>query len=283
MRMKTKLSRRGGALGWLLALQLAACALDAAAADRPYSFGVFPYLPVTKIHEMFAPIAADFEAKIRRPVRLLSKARYETFEADIRKESYDIAFLQPFLYVDAHDHHGYLPLARRRGKLAVLVVVREDSPVTSLKELEGKTLANPPADAAVSHLTSMALLSAGIDPRHGVRRDYGKNHFTCLQSVLIGVADACGTADGPLHALQKQKQGRSGLRVLPTTADIPYPLFVVHQRVPKADRDALLTTILDWDTTEGGKRILRAAEFTSFVTASDADYQEVRQYLRRGQ
>ena len=257
--------------------------MHSGAADKPYSFGVFPYLPVTRIHEMYAPIAADFEAKIGRPVRLLSKARYETFEADIRDEAYDIAYIQPVLYVDAHDHHGYLPLARRRGKLAVLVVVREDSPIASLKDLEGKTLANPPADAAVSHLTSMALLSAGIDPRQGVRRDYGKNHFTCLQSVLIGVADACGTADGPLHALQKQKQGRSGLRVLPTTADMPYPLFVVHQRVPKAVRDALLRTILAWETTEEGRRILRAVEFTSFVTASDADYKVVRQYLRRGQ
>jgi len=263
----------------LIALGMACCGTTALAAEPPYEFGVFPYLPQTRIHELYSPIAADFEAKLGRQVQLSSKARYETFAEELRKSTYDIAFVQPFDYVDAHDKHGYLPLARRVGDLEGLIVVRRDSPLTSLQDLKGRIVANPPADAAVSQVTSMALWDAGIHPSTGVKRDYGRNHFTCLQSVLIGAADACGTAQQPLRTLESG-QAMPRFRVLHKTVRMPHALFVVHKRVSRKDREALLKTIVDWPKTEEGRRILDRGQFIPFVAASDTDYELVREYVR---
>jgi phosphonate transport system substrate-binding protein len=263
----------------LLALGMACCGPTALAAELPYEFGVFPYLPQTKIHELYSPIAADFEAKLARQVQLSSKARYETFAEELRKATYDIAFVQPFDYVDAHDKHGYLPLARRVGDLEGLIVVRRDSPLTSIQDLKGRIVANPPADAAVSQVTSMALWDAGIHPSTGVKRDYGRNHFTCLQSVLIGAADACGTAEQPFRTLESG-QTSTRFRILHKSARIPNVLFVVHKRVSKRDRDSLLKTILDWPKTEEGRKILERGQFVPYVAATDVDYNVVRDYIR---
>jgi phosphonate transport system substrate-binding protein len=263
----------------LIALGMACCGTTALAAEPPYEFGVFPYLPQTRIHELYSPIAADFEAKLGRQVQLSSKARYETFAEELRKSTYDIAFVQPFDYVDAHDKHGYLPLARRVGDLEGLIVVRRDSPLTSIQDLKGRIVANPPADAAVSQVTSMALWDAGIHPSTGVKRDYGRNHFTCLQSVLIGAADACGTAQQPLRTLESG-QAMPRFRVLHKTVRMPHALFVVHKRVSRKDREALLKTIVDWPKTEEGRRILDRGQFIPFVAASDTDYEVVREYVR---
>jgi phosphonate transport system substrate-binding protein len=142
---------------FLCSIGIALCGTYAGATENPYQFGVFPYLPVTKIYDLYNPMAVDFGAKLGRQVRLMSKAGYGAFGDELRREVYDIAFVQPFDYVDAHDNHGYLPLARQSGNLHALIVVRDDSPLKSLKDLRGKTIANPPVDAAVSHLTSMAL------------------------------------------------------------------------------------------------------------------------------
>ena len=60
-------------------------------------------------------------------------------------------------------------------------------------------------DAAVSFLTTLALRDAGIDPKTGVKRFYGKNHYACLQSVVIGAADACGMAEGALRTIEKNE------------------------------------------------------------------------------
>lgn len=267
---------------WLLSI--AAVALggaQAVAADGPYEFGVFPFLTLAKIQEYFEPMEADFEAKLGRPVRLSSKPTYYSFKEALLKETYDIAFVQPFDYVEAHDRHGYLPLARRAAKLEALILVRPDSPLRTLKDLKGKTIANPPVDAAVSHLTSMALRDAGIDPATGVRREYGKSHFTCMQAVLIGDADACGTSEQAVLHFQREKQMSTRLRQLHRTPPIASALFVVHERVPKRDRDILLTTIVDWPKTEEGGRTMAGGQF-SYVQARDAEYDSVRRYIRDG-
>lgn len=266
---------------FLCAIGIAFCGTQASGADKPYEIGVFPYLPLAKIQELYAPMATDFEAKLGRQVRLSSKAEYATFEEELSKETYDIAFVQPFDYVGAHDKHGYLPLARRGEDLEALIVVRHNSPLKTIKDLKGKTVANPPVGAAVSHLTNMALQDAGINPKTGVKRDYGKNHFTCMQSVLIGAADACGTAEQALLHFEKEKQMTTRFRVLHKTARIPHALFVVHKRVPKKDRDTLLKTILDWPKTEEGKKIIDGGQFIPFVAAKDADYHVVRRYYIR--
>lgn len=252
----------------------------AGAADKPYEFGVFPNLPLARIHELHAPMASEFEARLGRPVRLSSKAAYAAFGEELRNETYDIALVQPFDYVDAHDKHGYLPLARRGEALEAVIVVRQDTPLASIKDLKGRIVSNPPADAAVSHLTSMAFRDAGIDPQTGIKRYYGKNHFACLQSVVIGAADACGTSEQALRTIEKQSQLPSRFRILHKTASIPHALFVAHKRVPQKDRDILLHTILEWPSTETGRKILDAGHFVPFVAARDADYEVVRRYIR---
>ena len=251
----------------------------ASAADEPYQFGVFPYLPVARIYELHAPMAADLQAKVGRPIRLSSKADYAAFGQELRNEVYDIAFVQPFDYVDAHDKHRYIPLARRGEALEAVIVVRQESPLASIQDLKGRIVSNPPADAAVSQLTSMAFRDAGIDPENGVKRYYAKNHFACLQSVVIGAAEACGTAEQAMRTIKMQSPP-ARFRVVHKTASIPHALFVAHQRVPQKDRDLLLHTILDWSNTEPGRKILDGGQFVPFVAAKDSDYEVVRGYLR---
>ena len=263
----------------LCAIGLAFCASQALAEEKPYEFGVFPNLPLARIYELHAPMASDFEAKLGRSVRLSSKAAYAAFGEELRKETYDIALVQPFDYVDAHDKHGYLPLARRGEALEAVIVVRQDSPVASLKDLKGRIVSNPPADAAVSQLTSMAFRDAGIDPQTGVKRYYGRNHYACLQSVVIGAADACGTAEQALRTIEKQTQP-ARFRIVHKTASIPHALFVAHKRVSQKDREILLQTILGWPGNETGRKILDAGDFVPFIAAKDADYEVVRRYIR---
>ncbi len=275
------MARRRLASQLLCAAAIAFCAAaQANAAEAPYELGVLPYLPLTRIHELYGPVAGDLGAKLGRQVRLSSKADYRSFREELRRQTYDIGFVQPFDYVDAHDRHGYLPLARRAERLEAVIVVREESPLRAIKDLAGKTLANPPMDAAVSFLTTMALRDAGIDPKTGVKRFYGKNHYACLQSVVIGAADACGMAEGALRTIESEKPTTARFRILHQTASIPPALFVVHGRVAQKDRAILLRTILEWPNTEEGRKIIERGQFAPFVVANDAEYNVVRRYLR---
>ena len=250
-------------------------------ADDALKFGVFPYLPQSKLQELFTPIAADFEKALGRKVELSSRAEYATFAEGLRSQTFDIALIQPFDYPAARDRHGYLPVARRGEHLEALIIVPIDSKIRSLKDLKGKTVANPPSEAAVSYLTSMALLDAGVDPLKGVKREFGKSHFSCMQSVLVGSADACGTAEQALLHFEKEKQMTSKFRILYKTPPVAHSLFVVHERVPTEVRGRLQSLILNWPNTEAGKKIIENGQFIPFVLAQDKDYQSVRKAMTR--
>lgn len=251
------------------------------AAENELKFGVFPYLPPSKLSNLFTPIADDFEKTLGMKVLLTSKGEYAGFTEKLVSEDYDLAFVQPFDYVTAHDAHNYLPVARRGGALRAIIVVKQDSPIQSIDELAYKTVANPPKVAAVSHLTSMALKKAGVNPDTGVVRDYGKSHFSCMQSVLIGTADACGTARQALSHFEKKNMSKR-LRIVAESDEIPHSLFIVHKRVPEELRHKLADRILNWPNSSGGQKLLSNGKFIPFVAAKDSDYDIVRKYINHG-
>lgn len=260
-------------------LVFAACIANAAA--ETLHLGVFPYLPPGKLQELFEPIAADLEKALNRKITLSTRAEYESFASALKAQEFDIALIHPFDYPAARDRHGYLPIARRKEELRALILVSADSPIRTLADLRGKTIANPPREAAVSYLTSMALLGAGIDPAKGIKRDFGKSHFSCMQKVLIGEADACGTAYQALMHFEKEKQLTAKFRVLHESEPISHALFVVHKRISGKERDALQARILDWQNTVAGRQIIDAGQFIPFVAAADKDYVSVRKIMNK--
>jgi len=239
---------------------------------------VFPHFSAGQIENMFAPIAVDLSKALGRPVALKTKSSYVAFTTELDRESYDIAFIQPFDYVRAHDLHGYIPLARRGERLAALIAVKADSPLQTLADLKGKKLGLPPEVAAVSHLTKMALLQAHIDPRTDVTIQYYKAHDSCLQQVLIGEVAACGTAAYPIRFFENKWHVK--FRVLAKSQSISHSLFVVHPRVPKSDREIILKTILSLADTETGRKLLEKGELKPFIAVTDAEYDSVREYSR---
>lgn len=247
-------------------------------APSPYVFGVFPHLAVARLEKIYAPMAADFGRVLERQVYFRTKPSFEKFMAELRKQTYDIVFVQPFDYVWAHEY-GYLPLARRSEPLTAQIMVSEDSRYNDLKDLKGATLALPPAEAAVSHLTKMALMDAGIDPQQNVRLQYTKSHDSCLQRLLIGSVDACGTAAGPVRYFQTHM--KVNFRILGKSQTIPHALIAVHARVPETERERLRATILSWADSPDGRKLLERGELKPFQAVADAEYDVVRKYWRR--
>ena len=197
---------------------------------------------------------------------------------ELRKQTYDIVLVQPFDYVWAHEY-GYLPLARRSEPLAAQIMVAENSPHFDLKDLKGAVLALPPAEAAVSHLAKMALLDAGLDPHRNVRLQYTKSHDSCLQRLLIGAVDACGTAAASVRFFQARM--KVSFRTLGKSLTIPHSLIAVHSRVPEGERERLRETIISWADSFEGRKLLERGELKPFQTVADAEYDVVREYWRK--
>lgn len=261
---------------FLLCLMLGNTVLACQDDVKGYQFGVFPHIPPSNLIKVYSPLAKDFAQKLNKKVTISTKDSFTNFMKELKKESYDIAYVQPFDYIWAHDKYNYEPLAARAGKLSAILIVNKDSDIKSIKDIKGKTIINPPKVAAVTILTTATLKKFGLDPNKDVKRLYGRSHFTCMQQVLIGAADVCGTAPIPLKHFEKHKMANR-FRIIYESESIPHSLYVVHKRVPEADQKILRKTILGWSKSKAGRRMLNKSNLTDFVEVDDLKYNIVRE------
>lgn len=245
---------------------------------KPYVFGVFPHLPPRELEKVFAPMAADFSKALGREVHFMSSTSYENFTKNVEQKMFDIAFVQPFDYVDAADKYEYLPLATRSEMLKALIATTQDSPIRSVEDLRGKKVSMPPEEAAVSRLARVMLVKNGLVPGKDVTLEYMRSHMSCLQQVLIGSTAACGSA-GPALRFFKSRMNVE-MRIVAESDAIPHTLFVAHSRVPQADRQKVLERILGWSDTPEGKEILERGELSKFVPITNEAYDVVRKFPR---
>jgi len=262
-------------LAVLLTLQLVFGCVYADSSLQEYKLGIFPYLPTARILKAYAPIAEDVEKTLGVPVILRTKASYEHFQKALFGEEYDIAFIQPYDYIEVYGKHNYLPLVRRSVSLNTVLIVKIDSPYQTLEQLRGQVITSPAKHAAVSQITNLTLEDHGFNLTKDITRTYKKNHFACMQSVIIGEAAACGTADRALKHFGDIKM-KNKFRVLVEAKSIPNSLFVVHKRVPADVREKLAQSIINWPNTDAGKVILAGGKIVPMVRAFDSDYDVIR-------
>lgn len=269
-----------GVLLSLLPLPSTHAAEPATASEKPgYKFGAFPMIAVGQIDKVFSPVAAEFARVLGQPVLFRTKPTFSEFREELSRETYDIAVVQPFDYVLAHDHYHYLPVARFEKPLMASFMVLSDSPLRSLQDLKGTTVALPPVTAAVTLMAKKALLQAGFDLKRDITLHYTKTHDSCLQLVMAKTASACVTSLRATHVFEA-KWGNF-FRPMFNTPSIPNTLFVVHQRVPKAVRDLLLKTLTSWpESSEAGREFVTLNN-DRLVPLVDADYDVVRKFPQK--
>jgi phosphonate transport system substrate-binding protein len=241
-----------------------------------YVFGVFPYLPVLTLDRVFSPIVVDAATALGDEVHLRTKSTFEQFLEELASEKYDFAFLHPYFYVTAADHYNYLPLVRLNAPLTAVILVRQDSAIHSLGDLERRVLGLPPRLAAVTEVVEATLRRSGLVPGSAIEVHYFASKMSCLHAVAVGSADACGLPRFALSQLPSEEA--EGLRVIYETAPIPNVVIAAHRRVVEADRQKLKNRILEWPTTDEGREILANPHWPGFVEALDQDYDEIRRH-----
>ena len=269
-------------LVWVMGFLLGLVAVPGWSAEEGgYVMGVFPHLPPRELEKVFSPMASDLSAAVERKIALRSNTTYERFSENLDHEVFDIAFVQPFDYVRVADELGYRPLATRTEKLTAIIVVKQDSAIKGLTDLKGKKIALPPPVSAVSHLVKGYLLEQDLVPGVDVSLSHHRSHVSCMQQVLIGEADACGTASPALRFFQHKMNVT--MQVIGESLPIPHTLFAIHPRVPESDRERLRQRILSWGSSERGRALLARGRLKPFVPVEDSAYDVVRDLANKQQ
>jgi phosphonate transport system substrate-binding protein len=252
--------------------------------SKEYTLGVFPFLAKPTLEEIYAPIAAELAVALGRPVRILIAPSFEKFTENLERQHYDIAHIHPFEYVISGKKSGYKPLVTGTEMLRAVFAVKAESTIKEPHDLKGKVIGLPPRVATASYLAKVALAESGLKPDKDVAIQYFRTHQSCLQKLLIGDIDACACGESILHVFEDQSKIK--FRVILNSPEIPYPLFVVHRRVPVADQETIRKALVS-SQLSGVDPKLRNLFFPGtekqggyFRSTQDEDFDIVRSYLK---
>ncbi len=248
------------------------------ASEKPYQFGVFPYLSPLRLEKIFVPISQELSKTLGQPVKFRTSSNLPRFRERLGSEYYDFAIVQPVLYPFAVDQLGYIPLVRIEEQVFSVIMVLASSPLTSVEDLKGKKIATPPVFGPVVSLAKRSFIENGISPETDISLEPNKTVGSCLQKVLAKLADAC---IAPNFAVKPFEQTMGvKLRTLLGSRGIPNQALLVHPRVPLSDRDRLRQEFLSWRFSIQGQNFLRALNSQGFVEVDDSEYDIVREFVR---
>lgn len=236
--------------------------------DEIFTFAVVPQFEQRKLFGIWKPIVDELGRRTGLSLKLVTVLTIPEFERELSKGSFDFAYANPYHILRESKRQGYIPLVRDNSPLQGILVVSKASPIRSVAELNGKTLAMPSPNA----LGASLLLRADLEDIYHVRMIplYVKTHSSVYLNVATGATDAGG---GVQKTLEEQNQSvRDALRIIYTTRGIPSHPVSAHPRVPRPVREAVQRALLQMATTAAGQALLAEVPMTQPVAASMGDY-----------
>lgn len=256
-----------------LFLLSAAPSLQAADGEAFYRFGVVPQQSAGKIARLWTPILDHLSLKSGHRLEVETARDIPEFERRLAAGRYDFAYMNPYHFTVYHDDPGYQAVARQKNKrIQGVFVAPRESPIDTLEDLRGKTLAFPsPAAFAASILPRGHLKKAGID----FTPAYVSSHDSVYLAVSRGLYPGGG---GVLRTFRNtDPKAREKLRVLWKTDLYTPHAIAAHPRVSSTVVEAVRAAMLAMGGDPKGGRLLKAISFKQgFEAARNEDWDDVR-------
>jgi len=247
----------------------------AQAQGKVYSFGVVPQFEARKLAAIWVPILNELEKRTGYKISMEGSPRILEFEASFQRGDFDFAYMNPYHALIAMEGQGYAPLVRDGSRqLYGVLVVREDSPITDVKQLQGQSIAFPSPNALGASLLMRAELTRDFEL--DFKSIYSQTHTSSYLNAVLGKTAAAG---GVMSSLKKQKEAiQKSLRVLHETKKMaPHPI-VAHPRVPAEVSVKVKQALLEMGQDETSKKMLSQVPMHRPIEADPEDYQKFKDW-----
>lgn len=258
-------------------LALLFCVLVPAAAvhgqEKKYlTFGIVPQQSATRLAREWTPLTRYLSEQTGEKIIFKTAPNIPIFEERLAAGDYDIAYMNPYHYTVFHEQPGYIAIAKEKAKrIQGLIVVKKDSPIQDISELNGVKMAFPaPAAFAASVLPRAALAAQGIV----IEPVYVSSHDSVYLAVDKGFYTAGGGIVRTLTAMPANIQ--NNLRVLWRTEKYTPHAIAVHPDLPLEIREKLTLALTSLAQTPDGEKLLQGINLKEIERANNDDWDDIR-------
>lgn len=256
--------------------------LAATAQDKPYAFNVLNQRTIALTAEYWNPILNYVSKKSGVPLELRLARNAQEGNAIAEKGGYDFLYTNHF-FTPERDGLGFGVIARPAGPgLQAQIVVPSDSPIKSLRELEGKDVGFVSPDGFSGYFVPYdALLRAKVN----VNVAYTGNQEASFAQLKVGKIAAAAVNSLVLERYAR-REGFS-YRSLWTSDVYPDLCIMAHKRVPADKIAAVRAALVGMEKDPEGRKVLEASAATikatgplGFVPSEDREYDGYRKFFK---
>jgi len=160
-------------------------------------------------------------------------------------------------------------------------VVLNDSPLNSLKDIKGKTLAmNSIGSTSGDLIPQVELAKANLSTKKDFKNVfYAGSHDACLLSVINKHVDVCAMSSRNFDArLADGTLKRNDIKIIHTSSPVPPPPLAYSTRLSKVVRDKIKAATLE--AHKHGPIGGYGGEMEKYIEVKDSDYNLLREVDR---
>lgn len=265
------LSLVAGLLGW-------GATQSATAAQQEIRFGSVAMDIPAVMHRRLIPLTQYLSQELGKPVRLKLAKDMPGAIKDVAHGTVDLAYLTPVAYLKSHAMGKTRLVAKTitegKGSFKLMIVVRSDSPIKTVADLQGKKFAF--GDRAAL-LQRAVVVGAGVKLGSLGSYDFLGHYDNIVRAVMHGEYDA-----GILKDTMAYKWQNRGIRVLYASEDLPPYNIAASSRISDRLLAKLKSAFLKLNPKNPDHmRIIKTLDknYDGFAETSDHEYDIVRKLI----
>jgi phosphonate transport system substrate-binding protein len=256
------------------------------AGDRVFRLGLIPERDIFSQRRRYRALADYLSEALGLPVELVTSNTYHGVLNDMARGRIDGAFMGSMVATLTLDQLNARVLVKpqtEQGDTTYrgVIFVRDDSPIQSVDDLAGASIALVRTTTAghlfpVYALTGRVMLS-GED---AVQMRWVGTHDRAVQEVYDGRVQAGATKDLRLDAFEQAHDGYRFRRLIASEA-VPNNALLVRNELDVRLAEQLRSTLLEMDHSEAGRAVLATFGAKRFVPCVGSEYRAVYDMAER--
>lgn len=263
---------------FLLAIMLLQPAVLFAEEKPPLRFGSVAMDIPAVMHKRLTPLTSYLSERLQRRVILTLSADMRGAIDNVASGEVDVAYLTPVAYLKSHDKGKTRLVAKtvtnNKASFQLMIVVRDDSPIKKVSDLEGKRFAF--GDKAA--LLQRAVVVGADMPLEKLGEYSFLGHYdNIVRGVLVGDYDA-----GILKDTKAYKWQNKGIRILHTSPDLPPYNITARHNLDEETYLALQKIFLELDPNNSQhSHVIHSLskKYNGFAATSDEEYDIIRKLV----
>ena len=257
------------------------CGPCSSVSAEDYILSMPPLFSVEQLTAMLYPLAARLSEETGNDIRLLLTKNVDQYTAEVLHGNIVIGYENPSIYVNISNVHEAIASAvtTQHDILSKgIIISRPESGISGIEDLKGKKIMIVSRESAGGFLSQkLTLKEKGIDVERDCQLTEAANHReeNVIISVSVGDVDAGFISEYALHKADQYIVPGSITSVV-KTAPLPNWVVSISRKMPQVQKDDLLEALLSLPPESPA---LKALGISAFKTASDADYDIIRDII----